>query len=100
MLHQVYKAKRALFARMYPTMLVFKDGSTITIRYPEPRQIIKQPLTYEECIEGEKVAWKNRRRTKVDTSVEIAETDVTFDARKYLRPRKRSSNDINKSSLC
>lgn len=32
---------RALYTRPYPTTLVFEDGSTITIRYKEPRRIIK-----------------------------------------------------------
>jgi len=90
MLRQVYKAKRELFARLYPTTLVYKDGSTVTVRHPEPRQIIKIPLTIEDCIDGKsKVAWKNRRRIIVAGSVTADRDDVTFDARKYLRPRKK-----------
>ena len=35
---------RALYVRTYPTLLVQPDGSTITIRYKEPRRIIKVHL--------------------------------------------------------
>lgn len=90
MLSQVYKANRELFARLYPTTLVFKDGSTISIRFNEPRQIIKYPLTYEELVnEKDKNSWQIRRRALKVNVVESDEDKVNFDARKYLRPRKR-----------
>ena len=37
----VTKIKRATYCRKYPTLLVKPDGSTITIKYHEPREIIK-----------------------------------------------------------
>lgn len=37
----VTKIHRTLYCRMYPTLLVQPDGSTINIRYHEPRQIIR-----------------------------------------------------------
>jgi hypothetical protein len=37
----VTKIKRNLFERTYPTLLVAKDGSTIEIKYPEPRLMLK-----------------------------------------------------------
>ena len=37
----VTKIKRATYCRKYPTLLVQPDGSTITIKYHEPREIIK-----------------------------------------------------------
>ena len=37
----VTKTNRNLYVRTYPTLLVHPDGSTITIRYPEPRKVIK-----------------------------------------------------------
>lgn len=89
MLSQVYKAKRALLARLYPTTLTFKDGSTITIKHFEPRQIIKMPLTESECDEKSKTAWQIRRRAAVVESTDKVLDDVRFDAKKYLRPRKR-----------
>lgn len=90
MLRQLYKVKRDLYARLYPTTLVFKDGSTITMRYHEPRQIIKFPLTLDECKDDKsKMAWRIRRRELKTSNMEIDKDDVTFDARKYLKPRKR-----------
>lgn len=90
MLRQIYKANRDLFARLYPTTLVFKDGSTCTIRYNEPRHIIKIPLTQEECTDKQsKLAWQIRRRLMRTESVETEKDEIKFDARKYLRPRKK-----------
>ena len=37
----VTRTKRMVYPRTYPTLLVYPDGSTITIRYKEPRRIIK-----------------------------------------------------------
>lgn len=37
----ITKIHRATYARTYPTILVLPDGSTINIRYHEPRQIIQ-----------------------------------------------------------
>ena len=36
----VTRIHRKHYARMYPTLLVFPDGSTISIRHKEPRAII------------------------------------------------------------
>lgn len=89
MLSQIYKANRDLFARLYPTTLVFKNGSTITIRHPEPRHIIKLPLTQEECTDKQsKLAWQIRRRALRTDAVETEKDEVIFDARQYIRRRK------------
>lgn len=37
----VTRVKRATYVRSYPTVLVQPDGSTINVRYHEPRQLIK-----------------------------------------------------------
>lgn len=37
----ITKIHRAIYQRMYPTALVLPDGSSINIRYHEPRKIIK-----------------------------------------------------------
>lgn len=89
MLCQIYKVKRNLFARLYPTLLVYKDGSAIHIRHPEPRQIIKMPLTQDECIASDKIAWHIRRRKLKDVTIEVESDPISFDARKYVKPRKR-----------
>lgn len=37
----ITKVHRLIYCRMYPTLLVQPDGSTINIRYHEPRRIIR-----------------------------------------------------------
>ena len=37
----VTRTKRELFMRKFPTLTVLPNGATITIKYPEPRRIIK-----------------------------------------------------------
>lgn len=89
MLSQIYKASRALAPRLYPTRLVFKDGSSLIIRYDEPRHVLKMPLTLEECVdEKSKMQWQIRRRVLRSGVVDSDKDDVKFDARKYLRNKK------------
>lgn len=90
MLSLVYKANRSLMPRMYPTKLVFKDGSSITIRFNEPRYMLRMPYTLEECVdEKSKMQWQIRRRVLKTDTVDTDRDDVKFDARKYLKTRKR-----------
>ena len=79
MLSQVYKANRELFPRLYKTLLVFTDGSTINVRYHEPRAILKMPL---DCS-------NTTRRLKVYDKIELEKDDVKFDARKYLSRKRK-----------
>lgn len=37
----VTRLHRSVYCRVYPTVVVHPDGSTINIRYHEPRKIIK-----------------------------------------------------------
>lgn len=37
----ITKTHRLLYCRVYPTTVVQPDGSTITLRYHEPRQIVQ-----------------------------------------------------------
>ena len=81
MLSQVYKAERELFPRLYKTLLVFTDGSTINVRYHEPRAILKMP---EDCS-------NTTRRLKVFEQFELEKDDVKFDARKYISRRRKQT---------
>jgi len=92
MLTLVSKASRGHFARLYPTTLVFKDGSTISIRYPEPQQLLKIPLTLEDCsTTAEKTSWQIRRRELKQQQLNEELDKVEFNPRKYLKPRGPSS---------
>lgn len=37
----ITRPHRLTYTRTHPTTLVYPDGSTVTIRYPEPRKIIR-----------------------------------------------------------
>lgn len=37
----ITKVHRKMYTRMYPTAVILPDGSSITVRYNEPRSIIK-----------------------------------------------------------
>ena len=37
----VTRINRKVYPQMYPTLMVFPDGSTVNIRYKDPRAIIK-----------------------------------------------------------
>lgn len=41
----ITKVHRQTYTRTYPTIVVLSDGSTINIRYHEPRKIIKVSFT-------------------------------------------------------
>jgi len=71
------------YLRTYPTLLVYPDGSTVTVRYKEPREIIKLPLDLNEVDEAtrtERLALRKRSK-KVDVAEEYFED--TFDSREY-----------------
>ncbi|KAJ8939616.1 hypothetical protein NQ318_012339 [Aromia moschata] len=50
------KPHRNTYRRNYPTVLVYPDGSTINIRCPEPRQIVKLPVNIWTLSEADRKA--------------------------------------------
>lgn len=80
----VTKVKRAKFARLHPTMAVLPDGSSITIKYPEPRQLIKFPIRIEEASQEEVKRIQLLRRPKQKLVV-TEDTGSGFDPRKYIK---------------
>ncbi|KAF2882995.1 hypothetical protein ILUMI_23174 [Ignelater luminosus] len=80
----ITKPHRLTYARIYPTVLVRPDGSTVTIRYHEPRQIIKLPPREDELSEAERKAREDRRKPKQKV---VFEDDIEddFDSNKYLK---------------
>lgn len=76
--------------QMYPTTLVFPDGSTITARYHEPRRIVKLPVLLEDLqSEAERTAWLRRRKTTEKVEIKDDVTDVSYDSNKYLKMFKQ-----------
>lgn len=79
----VTKIKRATYCRKYPTLLVKPDGSTITIKYHEPREIIKLPVIFENCTpeQQKRIRLMRQPRGAIKTKDEFV---PTFDPLKYL----------------
>ena len=72
------------YVAKYPTTLVFSDGSTLTFRCHEPRQIVKLPLTLDDLEDSERKKWLVRSRIKEMQVKEQDKTDVQYDKNRYL----------------
>ncbi|CAD6992529.1 39S ribosomal protein L55, mitochondrial [Ceratitis capitata] len=84
----VTRLHRSVYCRMYPTVVVQPDGSTINIRYHEPRKIIKLPLDLSTLSEAERKARLEARKPR--KKIKIAEeVEDTFNAKKYMKYIKK-----------
>ncbi|XP_077159439.1 large ribosomal subunit protein mL55 [Paroedura picta] len=74
-------APRQKFTRTYPVLMVRTDGSTIHIRYKEPRQIMMMPVDINTLSEVErKVRLRRKESSKVKEKEEIPfEDDFKLD---------------------
>ncbi|KAJ7322091.1 hypothetical protein JRQ81_018378 [Phrynocephalus forsythii] len=66
---------RMKYARVYPVLLVKADGSTIHIRYKEPRRMLQIPVDINTLPDAERRARLRRRnafqvKSKQDTAFE------------------------------
>lgn len=77
---------RETFTRQYLTTLVLPDGSTVNVRYPTPRQIIRLPIDLESCTKEQLKKIKFLRRPR-ETARKVEEVTATFDPKKYLRKK-------------
>ncbi|XP_045617891.1 large ribosomal subunit protein mL55 [Procambarus clarkii] len=76
---------RLTYARMYPTIMVQSDGSTITIRYHEPRKIIKMPLDLTTLTEAERRKRLESRKPKIKVVIEDdVDDDFKLDSYEHL----------------
>jgi len=80
----VTKIKRSRYTRQYPTSAVQPDGSTITIKYPAPVQLIRFPIEMEKASEEEKRKVHLLRRPK-QTLVVQEDSGDSFDPMKYVK---------------
>jgi len=80
----VTKVKRARYQYLYPTTLVQPDGSTIQVKYPEPRVLIRLPLDPETATEAQKRTIQLIRSPKQTLNV-VEDTGEVFDPSKYLK---------------
>ncbi|XP_076440582.1 large ribosomal subunit protein mL55-like [Babylonia areolata] len=79
----VTRMNRRDFPRMYPTVLALPDGSTINVRYTEPRKLIKLPEDLSLLSEAERKLRLQRRKPKQKLVIEDDLEEETFDASKY-----------------
>lgn len=90
MIRLISKIRRQLYPKHYPTLLVYQDGSTITIRHDEPREIIKLPVTYASCLTtASKSAWQLRRRPREAIKETVKQDKITFDPQQYIKNMKK-----------
>ncbi|NXY81350.1 RM55 protein, partial [Alcedo cyanopectus] len=52
---------RQLYGRLYPVLLVNTDGSTVRVRYREPKRILMLPLDSSTLPEAERKARLRRK---------------------------------------
>ncbi|KAI0230247.1 39S ribosomal protein L55, mitochondrial [Lamellibrachia satsuma] len=79
----ITRINRKVYTRMYEsTMMVMADGSTINIRYNEPREIIKLPLDVSTLSPEERAARLAKRKPKQKIVVE-EDIEDSFDINQY-----------------
>lgn len=80
----VTKIKRAKYMRLYPTTAVLPDGSTISVKYPEPRVLLRLPINLETATDAQKRQIQLLRRPKQTLKV-TEDTGEAFDPMKYIK---------------
>ncbi|XP_054716605.1 39S ribosomal protein L55, mitochondrial-like [Uloborus diversus] len=82
---------RDKYCRMYQTTVVNPDGSSFTIRYFEPRKIIRLPLDTSKLSAEELEAHINRRKPKEKVIIE-EQIEDNFDLNRYSHLWKSKPN--------
>ncbi|KAM8936516.1 large ribosomal subunit protein mL55 isoform 1-T2 [Lycaon pictus] len=77
------RVHRQAYARLYPVLLVKQDGSTIHIRYREPRRILEMPVDLDALSPEERRARFRKRESQVQKKKEEPELYDDFDVERY-----------------
>ncbi|XP_017139980.2 39S ribosomal protein L55, mitochondrial [Drosophila miranda] len=84
----VTRLHRSVYCRLYPTVVVQPDGSTINIRYHEPRKIIKLPLDLTTLSDAQRKSRLEARKPRKKVRI-MEEVDDNFNAKKYMKYIKK-----------
>ncbi|XP_020487549.1 large ribosomal subunit protein mL55 [Labrus bergylta] len=79
----VVRCGRQKYERLYPVMLVRPDGSTINIRYNEPRRLLLMPVNLSTVSEEERRARQKKREVKRTVKQTAVDYEDDFKADKY-----------------
>ncbi|XP_075779072.1 large ribosomal subunit protein mL55 isoform X2 [Pelodiscus sinensis] len=81
----IARIQRQTYGRSYPVLLVRPDGSTIHIRYKEPRRILTMPVDINTLSEAERRARLRKRNPKWFKSKQEKELDDEFNLDNYKK---------------
>ncbi|XP_015372816.1 PREDICTED: 39S ribosomal protein L55, mitochondrial [Diuraphis noxia] len=84
----ITKIHRKIYPQHYLTKIIQPDGSSYTIRFNDPRMIIKLPLDMNLISEEERKRRIEARRPKQKVKI-VEELDDSFDRTKYLKYFKK-----------
>ncbi|CAH0556159.1 unnamed protein product [Brassicogethes aeneus] len=85
----ITRPHRLTYTKTYQTVLVQPDGSTINIRFDDPRQILKMPLNIWTLSEAERKEKLEQRKPKKKVVIDEDYEEISYDSSKYLKYLKK-----------